>query len=51
MDPRHLEHGHRPSEIAKRLKGRARASAICATGFMAGIDGTVDHSSPWSPVW
>jgi VIT1/CCC1 family predicted Fe2+/Mn2+ transporter len=40
LDPRHLEHGHHPREIAKRLAEGPRVSYIrdCVYG---GIDGTV----------
>ena len=40
MDPRHLEHGHRPSEIAKRLKDGPRVSYL-RDWVYGGIDGTV----------
>ena len=40
MDPRHLEHGHRPSEIAKRLTEGPRVSYL-RDWVYGGIDGTV----------
>ena len=40
MDPRHLEHGHRPGEIAKRLKEGPRVSYL-RDWVYGGIDGTV----------
>ena len=39
MDPRHLEHGHRPSEIAKRLREGPRVSYL-RDWVYGGIDGT-----------
>ncbi len=40
MDPRHLEHGHNPREIAKRLKEGPRVSYL-RDWVYGGIDGTV----------
>ncbi len=40
MDPRHLEHGHHPREIAKRLAEGPRVSYI-RDWVYGGIDGTV----------
>ena len=40
MDPRHLEHGHHPREIAKRLAAGPRVSYI-RDWVYGGIDGTV----------
>src|SRR4030042_4886967 len=40
MDPRQLEHDHRPSEIAKRLKDGPRVSYL-RDWVYGGIDGTV----------
>ena len=40
MDPRHLEHGHHPREIAKRLKEGPRVSYL-RDWVYGGIDGTV----------
>jgi VIT1/CCC1 family predicted Fe2+/Mn2+ transporter len=40
MDPRHLEHGHHPQEIAKRLKQGPKASYL-RDWVYGGIDGTV----------
>jgi VIT1/CCC1 family predicted Fe2+/Mn2+ transporter len=40
MDPRHLEHGHNPRDIAKRLKQGPRVSYL-RDWVYGGIDGTV----------
>lgn len=40
MDPRHLEHGHNPREIAERLKEGPRVSYL-RDWVYGGIDGTV----------
>lgn len=40
MDPRHLEHGHQPFEIAKRLREGPRISYL-RDWVYGGIDGTV----------
>jgi hypothetical protein len=40
MDPRHLEHGHHPREIARRLEKGPRASYL-RDWVYGGIDGTV----------
>jgi len=40
MDPRHLEHGHNPRDIAKRLKHGPRVSYL-RDWVYGGIDGTV----------
>jgi vacuolar iron transporter family protein len=40
LDPRHLEHGHNPREIAKRLKEGPRVSYL-RDWVYGGIDGTV----------
>ena len=40
MDPRHLEHGHNPREIAKRLRDGPRVSYL-RDWVYGGIDGTV----------
>ena len=40
MDPRHLEHGHHPREIAKRLEQGPRVSYL-RDWVYGGIDGTV----------
>ena len=40
MDPRHLEHGHQPLEIAKRLREGPRISYL-RDWVYGGIDGTV----------
>ena len=40
MDPRHLEHGHNPREIAKRLQDGPRISYL-RDWVYGGIDGTV----------
>jgi VIT1/CCC1 family predicted Fe2+/Mn2+ transporter len=40
MDPRHLEHGHNPREIAKRLKKGPHVSYL-RDWVYGGIDGTV----------
>ncbi len=40
MDPRHLEHGHHPRDIAKRLKQGPRVSYL-RDWVYGGIDGTV----------
>jgi VIT1/CCC1 family predicted Fe2+/Mn2+ transporter len=40
MDPRHLEHGHHPRDIAKRLKEGPRISYL-RDWVYGGIDGTV----------
>ncbi len=40
MDPRHLEHGHHPRDIAKRLKEGPRVSYL-RDWVYGGIDGTV----------
>jgi VIT1/CCC1 family predicted Fe2+/Mn2+ transporter len=40
MDPRHLEHGHNPRDIAKRLKQGPRISYL-RDWVYGGIDGTV----------
>ena len=40
MDPRHLEHGHHPHEIAKRLEQGPRVSYL-RDWVYGGIDGTV----------
>jgi VIT1/CCC1 family predicted Fe2+/Mn2+ transporter len=40
LDPRHLEHGHQPAEIARRLKEGPKASYL-RDWVYGGIDGTV----------
>ena len=40
MDPRHLEHGHSPRDIAKRLEQGPRISYL-RDWVYGGIDGTV----------
>jgi hypothetical protein len=40
MDPRHLEHGHNPHDVAKRLKQGPHVSYL-RDWIYGGIDGTV----------